>query len=34
MKHILEYEDHDIQDLLGDLEGIGQTKTYRGSTLG
>ena len=31
MKHILEYEDHDIQDLLGDLEGIGQTKTYRGA---
>ena len=31
MKHILEYEDHDIQDLLGDLEGIGQTKVYRGA---
>ena len=31
MKHILEYEDHDIQDLLGDMEGIGQTKTYRGA---
>jgi hypothetical protein len=31
VKHILEYEDHDIQDLLGDLEGIGQTKTYRGA---
>ena len=31
MKHILEYEDHDIQDLLGDLEGIGQTNTYRGA---
>ena len=31
MKHILEYENHDIQDLLGDLEGIGQTKTYRGA---
>ena len=26
MKHILEYEDHDIQDLMQDLEGIGQTK--------
>ena len=31
MKHILEYEDHDIQDLLGDLEGIGQAKVYRGA---
>jgi hypothetical protein len=31
VKHILEYEDHDIQDLLGDLEGIGQAKTYRGA---
>lgn len=25
MKYILEYEDHEIQDLLGDLETIGQT---------
>ena len=24
MKHLLEYDDHDIKDLLGDLEGIGQ----------
>jgi len=31
MKHILEYEDHDIQDLMQDLEGIGQTKAYRGA---
>ena len=31
MKHILEYEDHDIQDLMQDLEGIGQTKTYQGA---
>ena len=31
MKHILEYDNHDIQDLLGDLEGIGQTKVYRGA---
>ena len=31
MKHILEYENHDIQDLMQDLEGIGQTKAYRGA---
>jgi hypothetical protein len=31
MKHILEYENHDIQDLMQDLEGIGQTKTYQGA---
>ena len=30
LKHILEYEDHEIRDLLGDLETIGQTtnRTY------
>jgi hypothetical protein len=31
MKHILEYENHDIQDLMQDLEGIGQSKSYRGA---
>jgi hypothetical protein len=31
MKHILEYENHDIQDLMQDLEGIGQSKAYRGA---
>jgi hypothetical protein len=31
MKHILEYEDHDIQDLMQDLERVGQTKTYQGA---
>lgn len=31
MKHLLEYEDHDIKDLLGDLEGIGQTKKVKAS---
>ena len=31
LRHILEYENHEIQDLLGDLEGIGQTKVYRGA---
>jgi hypothetical protein len=31
MKHILEYENHDIQDLMQDLEGVGQTKTYQGA---
>lgn len=30
LRHILEYEDHEIQDLLGDLETIGQStkRTY------
>jgi hypothetical protein len=31
MKHILEYENHDIQDLMQDLEGVGQSKTYQGA---
>jgi hypothetical protein len=31
MKHILEYENHDIQGLMQDLEGVGQTKAYRGA---
>jgi len=31
MKHILEYGNHDIQDLMQDLEGIGQSKAYRGA---
>ena len=31
MKHILEYKDHDIQDLMQDLEGIGQSKSYQGA---
>lgn len=31
MKHLLEYEEHDIKSLLGDLEGIGQSKRVRAS---
>ena len=31
MKHILEYEEHDLKDLLGDLEGIGQSKKVKAS---
>ena len=31
MKHLLEYEDHDIKDLLGDMEGIGQTNPVKAS---
>ena len=31
MKHLLEYEDHDIKDLLGDMEGIGQANPVKAS---
>ena len=31
MRHILEYEDHDIKDLLGDMEGIGQAVPVKAS---
>jgi hypothetical protein len=31
MKYILEYEDHEIRDLLGDLDSVGQTKNYFGT---
>lgn len=31
MKHILEYEEHDIKSLLGDLEGVGQSERVRAS---
>jgi hypothetical protein len=31
LKHILEYDDSDIRDLLGDLDSIGQTKNYVGT---
>lgn len=31
MKHILEYDKHEIEDLLGDLEGIGQAQKMRAS---
>jgi hypothetical protein len=31
MKHILEYEDHEIQDLLGSLNRVGQAKQYKGT---
>lgn len=31
MKHLLEYEEHDIKSLLGDLEGIGQSRPVQAS---
>lgn len=31
MKHILEYDEASIKDLMQDLEGVGQTKVYRGA---
>ena len=31
MKHLLEYDDHDIKDLLGDMEGIGQANPVKAS---
>jgi hypothetical protein len=31
LRHILEYDDSDIRDLLGDLDSIGQTKNYVGT---
>ena len=31
MKHLLEYDDHDIKDLIGDLEGIGQVNPAKAS---
>lgn len=31
MRHILEYEDHDIKDLLGDMEGVGQAIPVKAS---
>ena len=31
MRHLLEYEDHDVRDLLGDLEGIGQANPAKAS---
>jgi len=31
MKYILEYEDHEIRDLLGDLDRVGQTRNYVGT---
>jgi hypothetical protein len=31
LRHILEYEDYEIQDLLGDLEEVGQAKKYIGT---
>lgn len=31
MKHILEYEEHEIKGLLGDLEGVGQAKSVQAS---
>jgi hypothetical protein len=31
MRHLLEYEDHDIKDLLGDMEGIGQAIPVKAS---
>jgi hypothetical protein len=31
LRHILEYEDHEIQDLMGDLDSVGQMKTLQGT---
>jgi len=31
MKHILEYEDHELRDLLGDLDSVGHMKKYVGT---
>jgi hypothetical protein len=31
MKHILEYEEHEIKGLLGDLEGVGQSRPVQAS---
>lgn len=30
LRHILEYEDHEIQDLMGDLDSVGAMNPYRG----
>jgi hypothetical protein len=30
LRHILEYEDHEIQDLMGDLDSVGQMKSLQG----
>jgi hypothetical protein len=31
LRHILEYEDHEIQDLMGDLDSVGQMNPYQGT---
>jgi hypothetical protein len=31
LRHILEYEDHEIQDLMGDLDSVGQIKSLQGT---
>jgi hypothetical protein len=31
LRHILEYEDHEIQDLMGDLGSVGQMNPYKGT---
>ena len=31
LRHILEYEDHEIKDLMGDLDSVGQMKTLQGT---
>lgn len=31
LRHILEYEDHEIQDLMGDLDSVGQMNPYKGT---
>ena len=31
MKYILEYDEKDIRDLMGDLDAVGQMKTFRGT---
>lgn len=31
MKYILEYDERDIRDLMGDLDAVGQMKTFRGT---
>ena len=31
LRHILEYENHEIQDLMGDLDSVGQMKSLQGT---
>jgi hypothetical protein len=31
LRHILEYEDHEIQDLMGDLDSVGQINSLQGT---
>ena len=29
MKHLMEYEDHDLKDLIGDLKSVGQVEEWQ-----